>query len=110
MHIMFEHLHRLVAADGGYLLIAQASFHKPANSLVPQVMKVEVLKACRSLGISPCFVEQVGASYAIPTGFGEERQLGFGTAHPVFGILLGAERLANEGFPSTRGRLNNRKP
>ena len=59
-------------ADGRHLPIAQAGFHESADSLVPQVVKAEVFEARCPLGIGPCFVEQVGASYAIPAGFAEE--------------------------------------
>src|SRR5690606_28738204 len=83
VRIALEHLHRLVAADSRYLLIAQAGFHEPADSLVPQVVKAEVFKARCSLGIGPRFVEQVGASYAIPAGFAEEHQFGFGRSQGV---------------------------
>ncbi|OAD17880.1 hypothetical protein A3839_03360 [Achromobacter insolitus] len=58
-----------MAADGGYLRIAQAGFHEPADSLVPQIVKAEILKARYSLGIGPRFVERVGASYAISAGW-----------------------------------------
>lgn len=72
--------HRLVAADGGYLRIAQASFYEPADSLVPQIVKAEILKARCLLGIGPRFVERVGASYGIFVGCAEEREFGFGRA------------------------------
>lgn len=52
--------HRLVAADGGYLRIAQASFYEPGDSLAPQIVKAEILKANCLLGIGPRFVERGG--------------------------------------------------
>lgn len=72
--------HRLVAADGGYLRIAQASFYEPADSLVQQIVKAEILKARCLIGIGPRFVERVGASYGILVGCAEEREFGFGRA------------------------------
>ncbi len=61
--------HRLVAADGGYLRIAQASFHEPADSLVPQIVKAEILKArCLASG------------HALSNGYG--RRMGFRLGAP----------------------------
>lgn len=72
--------HRLLAADGGYLRIAQASFYEPGDSLAPQIVKAEILKARCLIGIGPRFVERVGASYGILVGCAEEREFGVGRA------------------------------
>lgn len=72
--------HRLLAADGGYLRIAQASFYETGDSLAPQIVKAEILKARCLIGIGPRFVERVGASYGILVGCAEEREFGFGRA------------------------------
>ncbi len=70
--------HRLVAADD--LRIAQASFYEPGDSLAPQIVKAEILKARCLIGIGPRFVERVGASYGILAGCTEEREFGVGRA------------------------------
>lgn len=69
-------LHRLVPADRGYFLVAQASFNKPANGLVTQVMKTEIDQPCTLLDPVPDFRELVRAPFLVAARLSEKHQVG----------------------------------
>jgi len=75
MGIAFEHLHRLVAADGRNFLIRKPSLRKSADGLVAKIMKTYVSKSDTALYVQPNRIELIGMALAVLAGFAIEDEV-----------------------------------
>ena len=75
MCVAFQHLHALVSADGGNLLIRKTGLNKSAHGFMAQVMKAKVLQTLLALDRLPHPIELVRSPITISTRFSKEDQI-----------------------------------
>jgi hypothetical protein len=75
VRISLQHLHRLMTADRGDLLVRKSCFHKPAYGFMSEVVEADIREALFTLDIQPHRIELVGVAFAITSGLTVEDQV-----------------------------------
>ena len=75
MRVALQHLHALMAADGGNFLIRKSGLDKSAHGLMTQVMEAKILQTLLSLDRLPHPIKLVRPPLTIATWFTEEDQI-----------------------------------
>ena len=75
VRVALEHLHRLVAGDGGDLLVTEAALDQAGDSFMAQVVETQPLDAGRFQCAVPSRPELIGSANTIADGFPPEDQI-----------------------------------
>ena len=83
VRITLQHLHGLVARDGGDFLITKAGLDQPRDGFMTQVVEAQALDTGVFQGAVPGRAEFIRPAYLVATGLTEENQIGIEGAHRI---------------------------
>ena len=67
MRVALEHLHGLVTANSGYLLVRKSGLHETADGFMAKIMKPKIGHALLSFDRLPHAIELIGTPLSVST-------------------------------------------